>query len=56
MNSNSSKPLIDIVITAHNMESCLGECLQSLAAQTFGGFCALGGIDIAIAYTLLIRH
>ena len=41
MNSNSSKPLIDIVITAHNMESCLGECLQSLAAQTFGDFCAL---------------
>lgn len=45
MNSNSSKPLIDIVITAHNMESCLGECLQSLAAQTFGVFCALIVID-----------
>ena len=41
MNSNSLKPLVDIVITAHNMESCLGECLQSLAAQTFGDFCAL---------------
>lgn len=41
MNSNSSKPLIDIVITAHNMESCLGECLQSLAAQTFGDFAHL---------------
>lgn len=41
MKSNSLKPMIDIVITAHNMESYLGECLQSLAAQTFGDFCAL---------------
>lgn len=41
MNSNSLKPLVDIVITAHNMEPCLRECLQSLAAQTFSDFRAI---------------
>ncbi len=35
---NSNGPLISVVVTAHNMEGCLGECLESIAGQTFGEF------------------
>ena len=36
--NNSNGPRISVVVTAHNMEGCLGECLESTAGQTFGEF------------------
>lgn len=41
----ASYPEVDIVVTAHNMESCLSDCLQSLAAQTFANFRVLVVVD-----------
>lgn len=29
---------IDVIVTAHNVQDCLGECLASLAAQTYENF------------------
>ncbi|WP_449316819.1 glycosyltransferase family 2 protein [Rubneribacter sp.] len=36
-----ARPEVTLVVTAHNMEDCLGEALASLAAQTFGDFRAI---------------
>ncbi len=36
--NNQNGPLISVVVTAHNMEGCLKECLESIAGQTFGEF------------------
>lgn len=35
MKQSTHTPTVDIIVTAHNMESCLGECLWSLAHQTY---------------------
>ncbi len=38
MADSSNKTAISVVVTAHNMERCLGPCLESVQAQTFGQF------------------
>ncbi len=39
--NNSNAPQISVVVTAHNMETCLEQCLDSIRSQTFGQFSCL---------------
>jgi glycosyltransferase involved in cell wall biosynthesis len=39
--NNSNAPQISVVVTAHNMETCLEQCLNSIRSQTFRQFSCL---------------
>ena len=53
---------VDVIVTAHNMESCIGACLDSLERQTFESLCVVvvedGSTDgtAAIAQDFAARH
>ncbi len=38
MTKPCESPCISVVVTAHNMEHCLGQCLESIQGQTFSAF------------------